>query len=421
MARLDRQRTLVLAALFVALFFIVAGTHNTVPIFLTPFMRHYRWTHSRVAVIPTVFSLVFGLSSPLIGWLVDRFEVHRVMVAGVITTVVGMLLAASATAFAPMVFAYVVIGAGCAMGSTVPLTVIAARWFSDQRGFAMGVAVAGMSAGGVILPPITDYVIRTTSIGAAFMVLAAPIALIALPMVAFAIRRPPASAAPVHAAAASKGETMPGLDTTQAMRSVPFWTLIVALYLGSISLVSMFYFITPALIHAGFSSRNAALVQSAQNLVAVPGLIIAGILTDRFSGRKVAAAMLAGLGVSSLLLMEAGSGSPAWPVFVLLFIILFGSTAGVTAAVFPVALAELVGLKRYGTLSGFMMLAGTFGAATGPLLVGRLVDLSGSYALGFKIGAAICFVSAAMTLTLVMAGGVEDVSPARIRAAAARH
>jgi cyanate permease len=80
-----------------------------------------------------------------------------------------------------------------------------------------------------------------------------------------------------------------------------------------------------------------------------------------------------------------------------------------------------VGLKRYGTLSGFMMLAGTFGAAAGPLLVGRTFDISGSYALGFKIGAAICFVSAAMTLTLVMAGGVENLSPARIRAAAARH
>src|SRR5271156_5925865 len=202
MARLDRQRTIVLAALFIALFFIVAGTHNTVPIFLTPFMRQYGWSHSRVVIIPTVFTLVWGLSSPVVGWMVDRFQVHRVMVVGVIVTVVGMLLASQARAFLPMVSAYVVIGIGSAMASTIPLTVIAARWFGDQRGFAMGVAVAGMSAGGVILPPITDYIIRTMSIGAAYVALSVPIALVALPLVAFVIRRKPPGAEVSHTPAA---------------------------------------------------------------------------------------------------------------------------------------------------------------------------------------------------------------------------
>ena len=191
--------------------------------------------------------------------------------------------------------------------------------------------------------------------------------------------------------------------------------LIAAIYLGSISLASLFYFITPSLIHAGFSS-NAALVQSAQNLIAVPGLIVAGILADRFTGRKVAAAMLAGLGVASMLLMEAGSGSAAWPLYMVAFIVVFGLTAGVTAAVFPIALAELVGLKRFGTLAGLMSLASTFGMATGPLLVGRFFDLTGNYAMGFEVGAVLCLVSGAMTLMLVMAAGLEDVSPARISA-----
>ena len=66
-----------------------------------------------------------------------------------------------------------------------------------------------------------------------------------------------------------------------------------------------------------------------------------------------------------------------------------------------------------------MSLASTFGMATGPLLVGRLFESSGSYALGFEVGSSLCLVSAAMTLMLVMAGAL-DVSPAQIRAAA-RH
>jgi MFS family permease len=419
MAGLDRQRTIVLAALFIALFFIVAGTHNTIPIFITPFMRQYGWPHSRAVIIPTIFTLVWGLSSPVIGWMVDRFEVHRIMTVGVIITVVGMLLAAAARAFLPMVSAYFVIGIGSALASTIPLTVIAARWFGERRGFAMGVAVAGMSAGGVILPPITDYIIRTISISAAYVALAVPIGLVALPLVALVIRRKPPGVEISHTPAAPAAE-LPGLDTYEAMRSAQFWILIAAIYLGSISLASLFYFITPSLIHAGFGSRNATLVQSGQNLIAVPGLILAGILADRFTGRKVAAAMLAGLAVASMLLMEAGSGSPAWPLYVAAFMVVFGSTAGVTAAVFPIALAELVGLKRFGTLAGIMSLASTFGMATGPLLVGRFFQSSGNYAMGFEVGASLCMVSAAMMVMLVMASGLAEVSPSQIRAAA-RH
>jgi len=368
MAGLDRQRTIVLGALFVALFFIVAGTHNTIPIFITPFIRLYGWPHSRAVIIPTIFTLVWGLSSPV--------------------------------------------------ASTIPLTVIAARWFGERRGFAMGVAVAGMSFGGVILPPITDYIIRTMSIGAAYVVLGIPIGLVALPLVAFVIRKP--SDVKVSHTPAAPAPDLPGLDTYEAMRSASFWILIGAIYLGSISLATLFYFITPSLIHAGFSSRNATLVQSGQNLIAVPGLIAAGVLADRFTGRKVAAVMLAGLGLASMLLMEAGSGSPAWPLYVAAFMLVFGSTAGVTAAVFPIALAELVGLKRYGTLAGIMALASTFGMATGPLLVGRFFQSSGNYALGFEVGASLCLASAGMMLILVMGSGLAEVTPSQIRAAA-RH
>src|SRR5579862_1795176 len=216
MATLDRQRRIILGALFVALFFIVAGTHNTIPIFITPLIRQYGWSHSRAVIVPSVFTLVWGLSSPVVGWMVDRFAVHRVMTLGAIVTVIGMLLAAAAREFLPMMSAYVVIALGSAMASTIPLTVIAARWFGERRGFAMGVAVAGMSAGGVILPPITDYIIHSRGIGAAYFALSLPIALVALPLVALVIRRQPPDVETAHTGAAPAAD-LPGLDTSEAM------------------------------------------------------------------------------------------------------------------------------------------------------------------------------------------------------------
>ena len=78
----ERRQWLVLATLFIVLFFALGGTINPLPVFLTPLIKQYGWSHARVSWVPTVYLLMFGLGAPVIGWLMDRFEARIVMSIG---------------------------------------------------------------------------------------------------------------------------------------------------------------------------------------------------------------------------------------------------------------------------------------------------------------------------------------------------
>ena len=106
-----RRQWLVLAALFTVMFFTLGGTINPLPVFLTPLIKQYGWSHARVSWVPTVYLLMFGLGAPVIGWLMDRFEARIVMLIGALVAVAGMACASLTHSFLPMIGAFVLIGA----------------------------------------------------------------------------------------------------------------------------------------------------------------------------------------------------------------------------------------------------------------------------------------------------------------------
>jgi MFS family permease len=183
-----RRQWLVLATLFTVMFFTLGGTINPLPVFLTPLIKQYGWSHARVSWVPTVYLLMFGLGAPVIGWLMDRFEARIVMSIGALVAVAGMVCASLTHSFLPMIGAFVLIGGGAASSTVVPGQVVAANWFSDNRGLAISVTIAGAAMGGVLMPVYADYLVRNFGLSATFLALAVPILLIAVPLIILIIR-----------------------------------------------------------------------------------------------------------------------------------------------------------------------------------------------------------------------------------------
>src|SRR5438270_10892252 len=95
----DRQAWMVAASLFIALFFLWGGGYNTGPIFLAALLKAFGWSHARVGSIIGGMSLAVGISAPIAGWLLDRFEARWVMGTGAILAVAGLLGASNSHAF----------------------------------------------------------------------------------------------------------------------------------------------------------------------------------------------------------------------------------------------------------------------------------------------------------------------------------
>jgi MFS family permease len=387
-----RRRWLVLATLFVVMLFLIGSTAMTVPIFFMPLTRQYGWSHAQTSMLPTVYVLFLGGCAPIAGWLLDRVPARLVMGTGAAMIAVGLLWASQAHSFAPMLGAWLLMGAGGAASTVVPSALVAANWFADNRGLAIGATLSGSGTGGMVLPPLTDYLIRNYSIGTAFIVLAVPVIVIVLPMIFLFISARPAGA--VKSTVAQEVANLPGLELGPAVRSLPFWLLGFVQLSASVGLAACFYHTVPFLIHAGYAPQHAALVQAAITGVGVPGNPLLGIIVDRFTGRRVLPFSLIAMAVSLLLLMGAGHAE-GWFMFLILFVIVFGMTAGVTSSVVPVATVETLGLRRFGTIAGLIGLAATFGLSGGTVLVGHIFDITSSYSAAFELGA-VCTIVAAI-------------------------
>jgi MFS family permease len=401
-----RRRWLVIATLSVVMFLVIGSTAMTIPIFITPLIKHYGWSHARVSTLPTVYLLMLSLGAPITGWLLDHLDARIVMATGAAIAAAGLIGASQAHSYGAMIGAYVLIGAGAAGSTLVPCAVVAANWFADNRGLALGATLSGSGAGGMLLPPVTDYLIRNFGLSIAYIALALPIIFIVLPMVLSVIRTRPAGAG--KSSVSEEIERLPGLDLGPALRSAPFWLLSGVLLLGAVGLNATFYHMVPYLINAGYAPAHAALFQSAMTAVGVPTNLLLGLIVDRFSARKVLPWALL-VFASGMLLMLGATSSSLWVFFVIGFVLFLGSTASVLNAVTPVALVETLGLRRFGTISGLTGLAASIGSCGGAMVVGWIVDLTASYSLAFELGAACVFLGAIAALAVSPAEGVEAI------------
>ena len=74
---------LVVAVLFVSWFFVWGGGANTGAVFFPPLLQHFGWSRARLSSGIAASALSAGAFGLVVGWLLDRMDARKVMVAGV--------------------------------------------------------------------------------------------------------------------------------------------------------------------------------------------------------------------------------------------------------------------------------------------------------------------------------------------------
>jgi cyanate permease len=268
-----------------------------------------------------------------------------------------------------------------------------------------------MGVSGVLMPLVATDLIANLGVSRTFLVLAMPIAIIILPLLLTVIRTRPTGATGMSVAEDVK--TLPGLEVGPALRTPTFWLIAFVQAFASAGLIATFYHMINFLIGAGYSPRSAAMVLGTQAAVVVPGFILLGVLADRFTARRIFPWALGFLAIGNLLLL--GAHTPHYRIYLAGFILLFGFNGGTTTSLTPTLLVETLGLRRFGTLWGLVGLASTFGLALGPMVVGRIYDITGSYTIGFELSSSAIFICGVVALAIGPAQGVEAAPASAIR------
>jgi len=405
MEKHDRQAWIIAISMFIALFFVWGGGYNTAPIFLGALLRAFHWSHARVAWMVFVLSLAVGVSQPIAGWLLDRFEARYVTGAGAALAGLGFISAGRSNTLEGILFSVLILGVGLGASTWLPASLIIANWFGERRGTALGVATAGMEAGGMAMTYTAGYIIASHGWRAAYSFLAIPTLVIVMPLLLIVARtRPPAAAGK---SVADSARDLPGFEVAEALHTRAFWMLVIAQLSFGLAVGGSFHHLVAFLEGLGYTVKSATLVVSIILGMAAVGKATMGALADRIGGRYALAIGYVMIAVSVLILLGAAR---IWMVG--LWLLVAGIFAASPVALVPMVLAETLGLKRFGSLFGLLGFTVTVGLSIGPVVVGWVTDMTGSYTVGFELCSVIALAGAAASYACV--------APQPVAASAAR-
>jgi MFS family permease len=322
----------------------------------------------------SVFQAFFAIAMPLTGKFIETIGPRRVTIIGGMLTGAGWLLASMVTSVWMRYIVYGMVGGiGVGIAYGVPVAV-AARWFPDRRGTAVGLTLLGFGFSAFLTANIAGYLIDATGVmntfrifGIAFIVL---ILLLALPLrFPAAGWRPAGWTPPVP----KPGEEVCECDRSAMVRTPAFYGLWVCYFIGCLAGLMAISISKPVGTEIGIATGLATALVGFFAIFNGGGRPVFGGLTDRFTPRNTAIVSFALIGIASLLLWQI----PSVPVYILSFALLWGCLGG-WLAIAPTATGSYFGTCDYPRCYGVVFRAYGPGAIAGPQLAGFIKTTTGS-------------------------------------------
>jgi MFS family permease len=290
----------------------------------------------------------------------------------------GLALASRADALWQI---YLASGLGIGIGvgfSYVPSLGAVQPWFQRRRAFASGIAIAGIGAGTLVIPPLTAWLVEGLGWRASYLVLAAGTLLVGGGGALLLDSRPQRrglgpDGQPVAREAGPRAVT--GVDFRTAVRSRPFRLMAFAAFLTSFGIFTPFVHLAPDAIDLGATPAMAAALLGVIGAGSILGRFVIGSAADRLGRRR---ALIAVVAAQAVLLLFWALADRYW--MLVLFAGAFGVSYGGYVALVPTLCADFFGARAIGAVMGAVFSGVSIGCLLGPPIAGFAFDATGSYA-----------------------------------------
>jgi OFA family oxalate/formate antiporter-like MFS transporter len=368
--------------------FVGFGAAYSFAAFFTSFEAEFGALRGEIALVFSLCAFLWFSSGAPAGVLADRFGARRVAIAGVACLVLALYLASTAQSLG-LLYATYSIGIGIGVGLVyVPSVGAVQPWFTANRAFASGLAVAGIGAGNFVGPLLAAWWIGLFGWRGAYLALAAFV--LVLGGIAAALLKPKRR---------DTSRILEGIPLGEALKTTPFWLLFISLMLSCTGLFVPMVHLGPYATDAGYTEAQGVALVSLIGLGSLVGRFTIGAPADRIGRLPSLGLMYAGLGIMFFLWALA---SAYWMLVV--FAIVFGVCYGAYVALLPTIVMDLYGPRSVSGIIGCLYTGCGLGTLVGPWLAGVAYDAVGSYQLPILAGAAFS-VGAAACVLILMHGG----------------
>lgn len=357
------------------------GLAESFTVFLLPLSADFGWPRKDLTGVYSVIMLTTGLSSPLAGYLFDRWGPRTLYLLGSAALICGLLTASvSNDQWQFYLGLSVPVGFAAASLGNVPHTALLSRWFDKSFSTVTAVVYSAMGVGTFAILPLSQIFIDTAGWRSAYQGLAGLAAcalgalLLFLPWKAIMAGRDDGTAPNRSASTGPAGEPW---AARRVVRVPAFWGLFSVYFFTAIGIYAMVVQVVAYLVSIGFSALTAASTFGSTGMLTPVGMLTAGWLADRLGRRKTVMATYV-LTLTGLLVLYVMQWYPA-PWLLPVFVVSMGLTLGSRGPLVSTTTATLFRGPNVGAVLGAVSLGGGLGGASGSLISGALYDWTGDY------------------------------------------
>ena len=274
-------------------------------LFTLPWLDEFGSSRRDMMLTIALLQIGAGILGPIAGRALDTFPLRWVILTGLASLALSLALAQRVTALWQLwlIYATLLPVTMTLMGTLASQTLVS-RWFTDNRGFALGISAIGTNVGGIILPIfVSAWLLQVGWRGTLNNLLILSIAVV-LPLTLLILRRSPA---------ANKDEqSVDNVDqrvwTTKEILStsmfwIPFWGLAPL----SMAFGTLQFNLGIIVQDIGLSGDVTAGLIALTSVSMVLGKLFFGIMGDRVDHRKLYWVANAATIIAVLLIMNAQS------------------------------------------------------------------------------------------------------------------
>jgi len=383
---------------FMTLTLTIGPAGSTMPLIYSGVVGDFGWSLTETMLVYTYKNIASAVATLLfIGPLVARFGLRSVTVAAFAITGLGMVAYLGVDSQVTFYAAGAVQGVGLAM-AVVASNLLVSRWFRQNQGVALGLALAGISVGGALFPLLAGPLIEAFGWRQAMASMSLFIWLVALPLYLWKARETPtdeelalerAAMPTIGARDWLESQEIGATEPPSSAESPAFWRIAAALILVGVADMAVIQHMPKLLeVEAGFGAEAAAMGLSVLFAFAIAGKVVAGRLYDRHSLQ----------GMRLWYLFVAISIALIVPVVGVFTLVLFAAARGFAHGGLlpkPAVLAQhCYGPRQMEAKLPLFLGIWMTGAGLGPVLLAMVYDATGEYRYGLALLVGFCILAA---------------------------
>jgi MFS family permease len=357
----------------------------------------------------TQLSSAYGLGTvlaafflPLTGSLMDRFGIRSTAIVVTCGLTAACFLISSAHSLTLLFFAFFLLrffGQGSlSMLSNNSL----AMWFHYRLGTVAGVCSVSVTIAMALSPVLLSLLIEQCGWRISYQILGLSVAVILLPLLIFVFRSRPEDVGQTVDGLAQKPTDSVTTDIKglrefsvwEALRHPSYWILLIVIFSWAGTGTALIIDVKQLALTQNAVWFKPEIASAIFFFGAASSQLIGGFLADRVRLHRLILSAVCGMCISLLILLLVRGESFFFAYW------LFGVSQGLLSSTIATIWARYYGRQHLGKIKGGVMMAAVSGSSIGPVIMGRVYDVTGDYVIAITIFLAVMTLCGLLALRL---------------------